>query len=54
MRRIVVIFLLTLLISFLARAQYTSLNFDAPTTAEMTAALGIELAQEEMTKTRCC
>ena len=52
MRRIVVIFLLTLLISFLARAQYTSLNFDAPTTAEMTAALGIELAQEEMTKTQ--
>ena len=48
MRRIVVIFLLTVLVSTLARAQYASLNWDVKTTIEMTAALGIEKAQEEM------
>lgn len=52
MRRFVVISLLTVLASVLARAQYASLNFDEKTTIEMTAALGIELAQEEMTKTQ--
>ena len=52
MRRIVVIFLLTVLVSTLARAQYASLNWDVKTTIEMTAALGIEKAQEEMTQTQ--
>lgn len=52
MRRIVVIFLLPVLVSTLARAQYASLNWDVKTTIEMTAALGIEKAQEEMTQTQ--
>ena len=52
MRRTVVILLMLLLAKTFVSAQSYSLNWDVKTTNEMTAALGIELAQEELTKTQ--
>ena len=52
MRRSVVILMLLSLVTFVARAQSYSVNFDVETTAQMNAAMGIELAQEELTRER--
>lgn len=52
MRRSVVILFVLSLVALVTRAQSYSVNFDVETTAQMNAAMGIELAQEELTRER--
>lgn len=50
MKRSIIILMLLSLVTFVTRAQSYSLNHDVRTTEAMTAALALELAQEEMTE----